>query len=108
MEGSLWSAATNQWTPSVFGEAHSNAASGDGYWFAEDYMRLDSQANQRIPAQVPEFFSILLSSPAYAGEKMNGSGSLLYSPVPTGSGAVESNGDVTDTNTGEFWPSPTH
>jgi IPT/TIG domain len=104
MDGALWSATTNGWAFSLPLRFDNNdAASGDGYWFASDYTRLDSQMIQHTQAQVPEFFSILLSFPDLAGEKMNGSGSLLYTPVPIGTGNVESNGvSITDTNLGTW------
>jgi hypothetical protein len=83
--------------------ADSSSASGDGYWFASDYMRLDTRMVQHMQAQIPEFFSALLSAPDLPGEKLNASGSLLYTPVPGGTGNVESNGVyITDTNTGTF------
>ncbi len=104
MDGALWNVAANEW---VFGLPvrfdSGNAASGDGYWFASDYTRFDAQMIQHAQAQVPEFFSALLSPLDLWGEKMNGSGSLLYTPVPQGSGSVESNGvSVTDTNLGTW------
>ena len=81
--------------------ANSSASSGDGYWFAADYTRLDSQIIQHIQTQLPEFFTALLTSLSLPGEKMNASGSLLYTPVPRGFGAVQSNGvEITDTNLG--------
>jgi len=106
MGGALWSAATNQWIFEESGLYMPNigqAASGDGYWFAVDYTRLDAQMIQHMQAQAPEFFSIAREFTDWAGEKMNASGSLLYTPVPTGPGNAESNGiDVTDTNSGTW------
>lgn len=103
MGGALWSAATNQWTFGLTLQNTSHAASGDGYWFASDYTRLDARMIQHMQAQVPEFFSALLTSPTLPGEKMHASGSLLYTPVPLGDGSVESNGvDITDTNRGAW------
>ena len=103
MDGALWSAATNKWTFGLGLANDSNTVSGDGYWFASDYTRLDTQMIQHLQAQVPEFFSILLTSPDLPGEKMNASGSLLYTPVPLASGTVESNGiSITDTNRGTW------
>jgi hypothetical protein len=58
---------------------------------------------QHSQAQVPEFFSSLLSFTDWVGEKMNASGSLLYTPVPQGFANSESNGvDITDTNHGTW------
>lgn len=103
-DADLWSAATNQWTPAANpGPADSSAASGDGYWFASDYHRFDAEMILHIQAQSPEFFSINREFTDWAGEKMNASGSLLYTPVPTGAGSAESNGiDITDTNSGDW------
>jgi hypothetical protein len=57
----------------------------------------------RTQAQVPEFFSISREFIDWSGEKMNASGSLLYSPVPPGFPPAESNGiDITDTNHGSW------
>jgi hypothetical protein len=54
-----------------------------------------------MQTQFPEFYTALLYSLDYAGEKFNASGSLLYSPVLQGFGNVESNGiQITDTNLG--------
>ncbi len=103
MDGALWSAASNQWTFGPNSPNGSNAASGDGYWFASDYTRLDSQMIEHIQAQEPEFFSDLLVFKDWFGEKMNASGSLLYTPIPTGFATVESNGvGITDTNHGTW------
>jgi IPT/TIG domain len=56
---------------------------------------------QHIQAQLPEFFTILLANQDLPGEKMNASGSLLYTPVPQGFATVESNGiQITDTHLG--------
>lgn len=99
----LWSAATNQWTPALPLVNDSSAASGDGHWFASDYTRLDAQMIQHGQAQIPEFFSALLTATDLAGEKMNATGSLLYTPVPQAFGTAESNGiDITDTNAGTW------
>jgi hypothetical protein len=95
----LWNAATDKFVLGLAG--NSNATSGDGYWFASDYYRLDSQMIQRSQAQVPEFFSALLAFPDLPGEKMNASGSLLYTPV--GQDGDESNAiTITDTNLGTW------
>ncbi len=108
--GAIWSSATNTFTPgsAILNEesftqlSDSIAASGDGYWFASDYTRLDAQMIQHIQAELPEFFTSPLSAADIRGEKMNGSGSLLYTPVPGGNGNAESNGiQITDTNLGE-------
>ena len=97
----LWSAATDTFIPGLDGTG--NASSGDGYWFASDYTRLDAQMIEHMQAQVPEFFSIAREFTDWAGEKMNASGSILYTPVPTGPGNAESNGvDITDTNRGAW------
>jgi hypothetical protein len=97
----LWSASVDTFISGLAGGG--DATSGDGYWFASDYTRLDAQLIQRMQAQVPEFFSILLFSPDLPGEKMNASGSLLYSPVAQGFATVESNGiGITDTNLGTW------
>ena len=70
---------------------------------ASDYTRLDAQMIEHMQAQVPEFFSIAREFTDWAGEKMNASGSILYTPVPTGPGNAESNGvDITDTNRGAW------
>ena len=101
MNGALWSAATNQWSFGLNSPNTCNAASGDGHWFASDYTRLDAQMIQHMQAQAPEFVSIAREFTDWAGEKMNASGSLLYTPVPAGPGNAESNGvDITDTNSG--------
>jgi hypothetical protein len=103
MGNALWSAATNQWTFGLRMVGDSIGVSADGYWFASDYTRLDSQMIQRSQTQPPEFFASLLSFVDWPGEKMNASGSLLYTPVPIGTGKVESNGiDITDTNHGTW------
>jgi hypothetical protein len=100
-DGSLWSAATNQWTGASGPGSTSNAASGDGYWFSFGYTRFDTQMISHLQAQIPEFFSALLTIRAWAGEKMNASGSLLYTPVPQALTTAESNGiEITDTNLG--------
>ena len=97
----FWNSATDKFTRSATGVIDSSASSGDGYWFAADYTRLDSQMIQHSQTQLPEFFTALLTSPDLPGEKMNASGSLLYTPVPQGSGTVQSNGvEITDTNLG--------
>ncbi len=97
----FWNSTTDTFTQSTAGVANSSASSGDGYWFAADYTRLDSQMIQHIQTQLPEFFTALLTSLSLPGEKMNASGSLLYTPVPRGFGAVQSNGvEITDTNLG--------
>lgn len=97
----LWSSATDQFDAGIGLYSGSSTTSGDGYWFASDYIRLDSNMVQRMQTQFPEFFTALLDSLDYAGEKFNASGSLLYTPVLQGFGSVESNGiEVTDTNLG--------
>ena len=97
----LWNASTDKFIEGVGGT--STATSADGHWFASDYTRLDAQMIQHMQVQVPEFFSILLTIPDLPGEKMNASGSLLYTPVPLGIATVESNGvDVSDTNRGTW------
>jgi hypothetical protein len=97
----LWSSSTGKFGPGVGLYSESSTASGDGYWFASDYIRLDPNMTQRIQTQLPEFYTSLLYSLDYAGEKLNASGSLLYSPVLKGTGIVESNGiQITDTNLG--------
>ena len=97
----LWSSSTGMFGPAVGLYSESSAVSGDGYWFASDYIRLDANMTQRIQTQLPEFYTSLLYSLDYAGEKFNASGSLLYSPVLKGTGIVESNGiQITDTNLG--------
>lgn len=99
----LWNAANGTFSASLPIVSDSSSASGDGYWFASDYTRLDPQAIQHIQAQVPEFFSVLLTRADLPGEKMNASGSLLYTPVPQGFGTVESNGiDITETGHGSW------
>jgi hypothetical protein len=97
----LWSSATDQFGTGIGLYSGSSTTSGDGYWFASDYIRLDSNMVQRMQTQFPEFYTALLYSLDYAGEKFNASGSLLYSPVLQGFGNVESNGiQITDTNLG--------
>jgi hypothetical protein len=97
----LWSSVSNSIAQGPRLVSDSIASSGDGYWFASDYTRLDAQMIQHMQAQLPEFFTILLTRQDLPGEKMNASGSLLYTPVPQGFGTVESNGiQVTDTNLG--------
>jgi hypothetical protein len=99
----LWNSATDTFTQSVAVVSDSTAASGDGYWYASDYVRLDAQMIQHMQAQVPEFFSASLVFQDLAGEKMNGSGSLLYTPVPQGNPVSESGGvGITDTNSGTW------
>jgi len=101
-DNSVWNAATNQWTGSLVTQLSSSAASGDGHWFAMTYTRLDPQMIEHTQAQVPEFF-VPLANPAWAGEKMNASGSLLYTPVPLGGINSESNGiSITDTSLGTW------
>ena len=103
MGNALWSAAKDKWTPALLLVNDSVAASGDGHWFASDYTFLDPQMIQHAQGQVPEFFSISREFIDWAGEKMNASGSLLYTPVPAGGGNAESNGiDITDTNSGTW------
>lgn len=95
----LWNAATDSFTQ-IRLVSNDSATSGDGYWLSSDYVRLDSQLIQHMQAQIPGFFTNPLNSAYLRGEKMNASGSLVYSPVP-GSGTMQSNGvAVTDTNTG--------
>ena len=99
----LWNASTDTFIQSQTLVSNSGSASGDGYWFASDYTRLNAQMIKRMQAQIPEFFSVLLTATDFAGEKMNASGSLLYTPVPQASGTQESNGvEITDTNAGTF------
>jgi len=103
MDGALWSAATNQWTFGLALQSDGHAASGDGYWFASDYIRLDSQMIQHMQARAPEFFSIAREFTDWAGEKMNASGSILYTPTTPAPGNAESTGvDITDTNSGAW------
>jgi len=98
----LWSASTDKIIKSSSVSDGGNA-SGDGHWFASDYVFLDAQMIPHMQAQVPEFFSIAREFTDWPGEKMNASGSLLYTPVPTGLGNAESNGiDITDTNSGTW------
>jgi len=97
----LWNSATDTFTHSLALVNDSRAASGDGHWFASDYTRLDANMVEQIQAQPPEFFGDLVYADL-SGEKMNASGSLLYTPVPQGSGTAESNGiQITDTNLGQ-------
>lgn len=97
----LWNSSTDTFTAGQGLVNDSSSASGDGYWFASDYTRLDTGMIPHIQAQLPEFFTILLASQDLPGEKMNASGSLLYTPVPQGFATVESNGiQITDTNLG--------
>jgi hypothetical protein len=71
---------------------------------AADYYRLDAQSISHIQAQVPEFFSISREFIDWPGERMNASGSLLYTPVPPAFPPAESNGiDITDTNKERGW-----
>ena len=99
----LWDSSTDSFTPGPRSPGNGAAASADGYWFANDYIRLDSGMIPRTQAQVPEFFSISREFIDWSGEKMNASGSLLYSPVPPGNPPAESNGiDITDTNHGSW------
>jgi hypothetical protein len=103
MGNALWSATSNKWTVGLPLVNDSVAASGDGHWFASDYTRLDAQMIQHTQAQVPDFFSALLTITDWAGEKMNASGSLLYTPVPQAFGTGESNGiAISDTNRGTW------
>jgi hypothetical protein len=96
----LWSSATDTFVAGG-GYSGSSATSGDGYWFASNYIHLDSNMVQHIQTQFPEFYTSLLYSLDFAGEKFNASGSILYSPVLQGFGLVESNGiEITDTNLG--------
>ncbi|HEY2472903.1 MAG TPA: IPT/TIG domain-containing protein [Terracidiphilus sp.] len=96
----LWSSTSDTITRSLATLGGSSAASGDGHWFANDYTRLDEHMIQRIQAVTPEFYSNLVV-PDLPGEKMNASGSLLYTPLPQGSGRAQSNGiEITDTNVG--------
>ena len=96
----MWNSATDTFVKSPALVNDSRAASGDGHWFASDYTRLDGNMIEEIQAQTPEYFGSL-SFADISGEKMNASGSLLYTPVPVGNGAAESNGiQITDTNLG--------
>jgi hypothetical protein len=99
----LWNSSTDSFTSGRGLVSNSSSASGDGYWFASDYTRLDTQMIQHVQAQVPEFFYPLSISQDMFGEKLNASGSLLYTPVTQGVGTAESNGvSVTDTNLGTW------
>jgi hypothetical protein len=93
----LWVASTNQLTTGPVLVSDSVAASGDGNWFASDYTRLDGQLIPHMQAQIPDFFYTLpgIENTDISGEKMNASGSLLYTPLPNGI-------DVTDTNRGTW------
>lgn len=93
----LWSASTNAFTGSLALVSNGSSASGDGYWFGSDYTRLDVQMIEHIQAQVPDFFYSQpgINNADLAGEKMNASGSILYTPI---SNAV----DITDTNHGTW------
>lgn len=96
----LWKSATDTFIQSPALVNDSSSASGDGHWFASDYTRLDDNMVENIQAQTPEFFGDLVFQDLN-GEKMNASGSLVYTPVPQGSGNAESNGiQITDTNLG--------
>lgn len=97
--GYLWNASTDTFIRGR--NAIGSSISGDGYWIASDYVRLDTQMIQHMQAQLPEFFTALLNFPDMAGEKMNASGSILYTPVLQGFAYVQSNGiEITDTNLG--------
>ena len=97
--GYLWNASTDTFIQGR--HAIGSSISGDGYWIASDYVRLDTQMIQHMQAQLPEFFTALLAFPDTAGEKMNAAGSILYTPVLQGSAYVQSNGiEITDTNLG--------
>ncbi len=97
----LWNAATDKFTLGVGGLGGST--SGDGVWLASDYTRLDTNMTQQVQSKIPEFFSSSLFTSDLRGEKLNASGSLLYSPVPIGFGNVQSNGvAITDTNHGTW------
>ena len=99
--GFIWDASTDKFIAGPSGG--SSAASGDGYWFASNYTRIDGQAIQRAQAQVPEFFSASLVFQDLRDEKLNASGSLLYTPVPQGYPVSESGGvSITDTNSGAW------
>ena len=97
----LWDETTDQFTPGASGVGSS--ASSDGYWFSSNYKRLDTRMQQHMDVQLPEFFADLLYYPEWRGQKMNASGSLLYTPVLQGFGTVESNGvEITDTGLGSW------
>jgi hypothetical protein len=99
MGSALWSATTDQWTVSLPLANNTSAVSSDGHWFASDYTLLDSQMTQHIQSQEPEFFSSLLVFPELRDEKLNASGSILYTPVPQAFGTAQSGGvNVSDTN----------
>jgi hypothetical protein len=93
----LWDASTSQITNGPQLVSDSIAASGDGNWFASDYTRLDRQMIPHMQAQIPDFFYTNpgISNSDINGEKMNASGSLLYTPL---SNAV----DISDTNRGTW------
>jgi hypothetical protein len=94
----LWNSASDTFIQDQL-VSDSVASSADGYWFSSDFVRLDAQMTTHMQPQIPEFFSPTFAAD-YPGEKMNASGSLLYTPVPQG---IESNAvDITDTNTGAF------
>lgn len=97
----LWNASTDKFVQGLGGVGAST--SGDGVWLASDYTRLDSNMTQQIQAKMPEFFSSSLFTTDLRGEKLNASGSILYSPVPIGFGNVQGNGiAITDTNHGTW------
>jgi hypothetical protein len=93
----LWNAPTDKIIAGSGLVSDSSGASGDGDWFASDYTRLDAQMIQHVQAQVPEFFYSLpgITNSDLPGEKMNVSGSLLYTPISNGV-------DMTDTNHGTW------
>lgn len=93
----LWVASTNQITTGPLLVSDSSGASGDGNWFASDYTRLDGLLISHMQAQVPDFFYSLpgITNTDISGEKMNASGSLLYTPLSNGV-------DITDTNRGAW------
>jgi hypothetical protein len=93
----LWNASTDNFIAGQGLVSDSSGASGDGNWFASDYTRLDAQMIQHIQAQVPEFFYSQpgITNSDLPGEKMNASGSLLYTPISNGV-------DITDTNHGTW------
>lgn len=100
----LWSASTDKFVPAAFAASGSSTISGDGYWLANDYTRLDPLMIEHTQMQVPEFIGDLTTIDL-PGEKMNASGSLLYTPVPAGSvsAAAESNGIyISDTSSGKW------
>lgn len=93
----LWDASTNQITTGPALVSVSSGTSGDGTWFASDYTRLDGRMIAHMQAQVPDFFYSLpgVYNTDINGEKMNASGSLLYTPLSNGV-------DITDTNRGTW------